>query len=352
MMNFITTLNGEITNVPPVWMMRQAGRYMQDYRKIRKTERNFIEFCLNPEKASDVTCQPVQKFGMDAAIIFSDILLILHMLNRQVVFLKDEGPKLNRLNIGEQLLSPGWDNYLENLQPVSEAVKLTRVKLDKKDNTKGTPIIGFSGSPWTLFTYLTEGGSSKDFPNARKFLWADYNNSQKIFDTLIEGIVYFLELQIKAGVNAIMLFDSWAGSIPSRFRNEFVYQPTKKITQTLRQRYPQIPIICLPKSIGEGIVEFVDIVQPNCVAVDHLTDIKFVHNSIPREIVIQGNIDPLCLVTGGNVLKKEVDYLLNIITDRPYIFNLGHGIVPETPEKNVAEIISYIREKKIGLSDS
>lgn len=351
-MNFIRTLNGEITKTPPIWIMRQAGRYMQDYRNVRSTEKNFIEFCLNPEKASNVTCQPIQKFGMDAAIIFSDILLVLHMMKYQVTFIKNEGPKLHKLNLGEPLLSPKWDIYLENLKPVSKAIKLTRVKLDKCENTKDTPIIGFSGSPWTLFTYLTEGGSSKDFPNARKFLWADHANSKQIFDILTQAIIHFLELQIKAGVNAIMLFDSWAGSIPARFRNEFVYQPTKIITQTLRKKYLHIPIICLPKSIGEGIVEFVDIVQPNCVAVDHLTDIEFVHKSISKEIVIQGNIDPLCLVTGGDVLKKEVDYLLNLITDRPYIFNLGHGIVPETPEQNVAEIISYIREKNIGLSNS
>jgi uroporphyrinogen decarboxylase len=351
-MNFIKTLNGEITKTPPIWIMRQAGRYMQDYRDVRSTEKNFIEFCLNPEKASNVTCQPIQKFGMDAAIIFSDILLILHMLNHEVTFIKNKGPKLHKLNVNEPLLSPNWDTYLANLKPVSDAIQLTRVKLDENENTKDTPIIGFSGSPWTLFTYLTEGGSSKDFPNARKFLWADHANSKQIFDILTQAIIHFLELQIKAGVNAVMLFDSWAGSIPARFRNEFVYQPTKIITQTLRQKYPHIPIICLPKSIGEGIVEFVDIVQPNCVAVDHLTDIEFVHRSIPKDIAIQGNIDPLCLVTGGYVLKKEVDYLLNLITDRPYIFNLGHGIVPETPEENVADIMSYIREKNIGLSIS
>ena len=351
-MNFIKTLNGELTKTPPIWIMRQAGRYLQSYRNVRKTEKDFIEFCLNPEKASNVTCQPIQKFGMDAAIIFSDILLILHMLNHQVTFVKNAGPKLHKLELGELLLPPKWDTYLTNLQPVSEAIKLTRVKLDKSENTKDTPIIGFSGSPWTLFTYLTEGGSSKDFPNARKYLWADRANSEKIFDVLTQAIIHFLEIQIKAGVNAIMLFDSWAGSIPARFRNKFVYKPTKTITQTLRKKYPHIPFICLPKSIGEGIVEFVDIVQPNCVAVDHLTDIEFVHKSIPKEVVIQGNIDPLCLVTGGDVLKKEVDYLLNLITDRPYIFNLGHGIVPETPEENVAEIISYIREKNIGLSIS
>ena len=351
-MNFIKTLNGEIPIVPPVWIMRQAGRYMRDYRAIRNTEKDFIEFCLNPEKASSVTCQPVEKFHMDAAIIFSDILLILHMLNHQVTFIKDKGPQLNKLSLGENLRLPKWGTYLANLQPVSEAIKLTRIKLNKSKDTKDIPIIGFSGSPWTLFTYLTEGGSSKDFLNARKFLWADYNNSKQIFDILIQAIVYFLELQIKAGVNAIMFFDSWAGSIPARFRNEFIYQPTKRITEIIREKYPKIPIICLPKSIGEGIVEFVDLVQPNCIAVDHLTDIEFVHKSIPREIAIQGNIDPLCLVAGGNVLKKEVDYLLNFITDRPYIFNLGHGIVPETPERNVSEIISYIREKKIGLSIS
>ena len=351
-MNFIRTLNGGIPKVPPVWIMRQAGRYMRDYRAVRSTEKDFIEFCLNPEKASIVTCQPVEKFHMDAAIIFSDILLILHMLNHQVTFIKDKGPQLNKLSLGENLQLPKWGTYLNNLQPVSEAIKLTRIKLNKNKDTRDTPIIGFSGSPWTLFTYLTEGGSSKDFLNARKFLWADYSNSKRIFDILTQAIVYFLELQIKAGVNAIMFFDSWAGSIPARFRNEFIYEPTKRMTETIREKYPKIPIICLPKSIGEGIVEFVDIVQPNCIAVDHLTDIEFVHKSIPREIAIQGNIDPLCLVAGGNVLKKEVDYLLNFITDRPYIFNLGHGIVPETPERNVAEIISYIREKKIGLSIS
>jgi uroporphyrinogen decarboxylase len=351
-MNFIKTLNGELTKTPPIWIMRQAGRYLQSYRNVRKTEKDFIEFCLNPEKASNVTCQPIQKFGMDAAIIFSDILLILHMLNYQVTFVNNEGPKLRKLELGELLLPPKWDTYLTNLQPVNEAIKLTRIKLDKSENTKDTPIIGFSGSPWTLFTYLTEGGSSKDFTNARKFLWADHANSEQIFDVLTQAIIHFLEIQIKAGVNAIMLFDSWAGSIPARFRNKFVYQPTKTITQTLRKKYPHIPFICLPKSIGEGIVEFVDIVQPNCVAVDHLTDIEFVHRSIPKDIAIQGNIDPLCLVTGGYVLKKEVDYLLNLITDRPYIFNLGHGIVPETPEENVAEIMSYIREKNIGLSIS
>ena len=351
-MNFLNALSGNLVKTPPIWIMRQAGRYMQAYREIRKTEKNFINLCLDPHKASDVTCQPVQKFGMDAAIIFSDILLVLHMLNHRVTFIENKGPKLNKLTLGEKLTPPNWDIYLASLQPVSEAIKLTRIKLDGSRKTKDTPIIGFSGSPWTLFTYLTEGGPSKDFSNARKFLWADHNNSQKIFNILTQAIILFLEIQVKSGVKAFMLFDSWAGSIPSRFRNEFVYQPTKKIIQTLRQKYPHIPFICLPKSIGEGIVEFVDIVQPNCIAVDHLTDIEFVHKSIPKEVALQGNIDPLCLVTGGDVLKREVDYLLNFINDRPYIFNLGHGILPETPEQNLEEIISYIREKKIGISIS
>ena len=351
-MRFLKTLNGQRTTIPPVWIMRQAGRYMQEYRKIRNAEKDFIKFCLDPVKASIITCLPVKKFDMDAAIIFSDILLILHMLNHKVTFIKDRGPTLERLCVSDSLKVPNWDLYLANLQPVSEAITLTRIKLDENENTRNTPIIGFSGSPWTLFTYLAEGGSSKDFQSARKFLWQDTRKTERIFDTLIQAIIYFLELQIKAGANAIMLFDSWAGSIPARFRNDFIYQPTRTITETIRQRYPHIPIICLPKSIGEGIVEFVDIVQPNCIAVDHFTDIEFVHKSIPKEIVIQGNIDPLCLVVGGGTLEKEVDYLLNIITKRPYIFNLGHGILPETPEKNVAEIISYIRGKRVGLSIS
>ena len=149
-----------------------------------------------------------------------------------------------------------------------------------------------------------------------------------------------------------MLFDSWAGSIPARFRNKFIYEPTRKIVQHIRAKKASIPIICFPKSMGEGIAEFADIINPNCIAVDHLTDIEFVHRSISKNIAIQGNIDPLCLVNGGDTLKKEVDYLRNLISDRPYIFNLGHGILPETPQQNLKDIISYIREEKIGISDS
>ena len=166
-MNFIKTLNGEITKTPPIWIMRQAGRYMQDYRNVRSTEKNFIEFCLNPEKASNVTCQPIQKFGMDAAIIFSDILLILHMLNHQVIFVKNEGPKLHKLNLGEQIKKKKWNTYLANLQPVSEAIKLTRVRVDKRVNSNEAPIIGSSGLLWTLFTYGVEGGSPTGWPVAR-----------------------------------------------------------------------------------------------------------------------------------------------------------------------------------------
>ena len=351
-MSFINTLNGKIAKTPPIWIMRQAGRYMSEYRAIRQTENNFINFCLNPEKASEVTCQPILKFNMDAAIIFSDILLVLHMIGHEVSFVKNEGPKLKGLNIGETIISPNWNNYLNKLNPVSEAIILTRKKLNSLEQYKNIPIIGFSGSPWTLFTYLVEGGSSKEFINSRKFLWKDYNNTKKIFRILNKAIIHFLEIQIEAGANAIMLFDSWAGSMPARFRNDFIYKPTKEITDYIREKYPDIPIICLPKSIGEGIIEFVDIVQPNCIAVDHLTNIEFVTQNIPKEIVIQGNIDPVCLIAGGDVLKREVDFLLNLITTRPYIFNLGHGILPETPQQNVAEIISYIRERNIGISIS
>ena len=349
-MSFIETLNGKITKTPPIWIMRQAGRYMSEYRQLRETESNFINFCLNPEKASTVTCQPVFKFHMDAAIIFSDILLVLHMLGKHVSFVKNDGPKLNGLNIGENIPPPDWDKYRRDLKPVAQAIQLTRTKLKEFERFKDTPIIGFSGSPWTLFTYLIEGGSSKNFSRSRKFLWGDYMNSKRIFSVLNQAIIYFLEIQIKAGANAVMLFDSWAGSIPARLRSEFIYESTVKITDYIKKYYPNIPIICLPKSIGEGMVEFVDIVQPNCIAVDHLTDIEFIHRNISKKIAIQGNIDPMCLVAGGNILETEVDFLLNLITDRPYIFNLGHGILPETPQQNVAKIISYIRGKNIGIS--
>ena len=351
-MHFLNTLNGNITSKPPIWIMRQAGRYLPEYRFIRNTEVNFIKFCLNPEKASEVTCQPIKKFNLDAAIIFSDILLIPHMLDFKVSFIKNKGPKLKKLNIGEKVTFNDWKKFKSNLAPVGKAINLSRIKLNKNVKSKNTPIIGFSGSPWTLFTYLTEGQSSKDFPNARKFLWSNTYGSEEIFEILVQAIISFLEIQLEAGVDAIMLFDSWAGSIPARFRNKFIYEPTRKIVQYIRTKNASIPIICFPKSMGEGIVEFADIINPNCIAVDHLTDIEFIHKSISKNIAIQGNIDPICLVHGGHTLKREVDYLLNLISDRPYIFNLGHGILPETPQQNLTDIISYIREKKIGISIS
>ncbi len=346
-MKFITTLRGEKQNNPPVWIMRQAGRYLSEYRDIRSTEDNFINFCLNAEKASEVTCQPINKFGLDAAIIFSDILLVLQMLGHEVSFVSNQGPIVRKLNFGDQIIFNDWFRYKLDLEPVARAINLTKIKVDNK-----VPIIGFSGSPWTLFTYLVEGKSSKDFSNARNFLWGDTKNAEVTFDVLVKAIIYFLEIQLKAGADAIMLFDSWAGSIPARFRKKFILDPTKKIVTHLRKQYPSIPIICFPKSIGEGIIEFVDVIEPNCIAVDQFTDIEFVHKSIPKNVVIQGNIDPICLVHGGKTLEKEVDYILNLVTDRPYIFNLGHGILPNTPEQNVEKMISCIREFKVGLSIS
>ena len=338
-MIFINTLNGQTNNVPPVWIMRQAGRYLTEYMDVRKTEQNFINFCLNAEKASQVTCQPINKFGMDASIIFSDILLVLHMLGRKVTFVTEKGPILRELQIGEKLNFERWDEYKLRLNPVKEAIILTKQNL-----TKQTPVIGFSGNAWTLFTYLTEGGSSKNFLKAREFLWKDTKNAEQIINLLVNAIINFLDIQIEGGADAIMLFDSWAGSLPARFRKKFILDPTKKIVRHIRSTYPLIPIICFPKSIGEGIIEFVDTVKPNCIAVDHFTDMEFVDKYISKNVVVQGNIDPMCLVQGGEVLKKEVDYLLNLLRNRPYIFNLGHGILPNTPEEHVAELVSYIRK--------
>ncbi len=339
-MKFLDTLHGKKNDIPPIWIMRQAGRYLTEYRDIRSTEKNFMKFCLSAEKTSEVTCQPIDKFNMDAAIIFSDILLVLHMLNRKVSFIADRGPLIERLNVGEKITFKEWDTFKRNLKPVSDSINLTKYRLKKK-----TPLIGFSGSPWTLFTYLIEGGSSRDFSNARNFLWSAPKNVEEIFEVLVEAIINFLDIQLEAGVDAIMLFDSWAGAIPSRFRERFILEPTKMIIKHIRRKNPSAPVICFPKSIGEGVAEFVDVVEPDCIAIDHLTDINFVHKTISKNVVIQGNIDPICLVNGGAVMKKEIDYLLNLMSDRPYIFNLGHGILPNTPETNVTNLISYIREK-------
>ena len=339
-MNFIEVLHGKRINPPPIWIMRQAGRYLPEYRKIRQTETNFISFCLNPNKACEVTLQPINRYQFDASIIFSDILLIPWAMNRNVRFVKNIGPKLDALRSIEDIQSFADVNLSNKYEAVGIAINKTRKALPKK-----TALIGFSGAPWTLMTYLFEGGSSRDFETTKSFLWQNPGETIDIINLLTEKVAEFLIVQANQGANALMLFDSWASSVPSSWRDEIIYKPHQKVIEILRKNNINLPFIGFPKGIGEGLISYADQVEINCIALDQHTDPFWASKVLPPNLAIQGNLDPLCLVMGGQKMKDEISKIIDCFANRPHIFNLGHGVVPQTPPEHVQDLVEFIRTK-------
>ena len=339
-MNFIEVLHGKRINPPPIWIMRQAGRYLPEYRKIRQTDTNLISFCLKPKKACEVTLQPINRYQFDASIIFSDILLIPWAMNRNVRFVKNIGPKLDALRSIEDIQSFADVNLSNKYEAVGIAINKTRKALPKK-----TALIGFSGAPWTLMTYLFEGGSSRDFETTKSFLWQNPGETIDIINLLTEKVAEFLIVQANQGANALMLFDSWASSVPSSWRDEIIYKPHQKVIEILRKNNINLPFIGFPKGIGEGLISYADQVEINCIALDQHTDPFWASKVLPPNLAIQGNLDPLCLVMGGQKMKDEISKIIDCFANRPHIFNLGHGVVPQTPPEHVQDLVEFIRTK-------
>ena len=339
-MKLIETLSGKRSNPPPIWIMRQAGRYLPEYRAVRQTEPDFISFCLNPKKACKVTVQPIKRYEFDASIIFSDILLIPWAMNRNVRFISGIGPKLDVLTSLKDIEIYANKDLSSKYEAVGKAVKLTRQTLPNK-----TALIGFSGAPWTLMTYLLEGGSSRDFENTKSFLWQKPNEAIEIIRILTEKIAEFLIVQANQGVNVLMLFDSWASAVPASWRNEIIYKPHQNIIEILRRNEVDLPFIGFPKGIGEGLVNYANEVETSCIALDQHTDPFWANRALPSNIAIQGNLDPLCLVTGGQQMKDQISRIIDCFADRPHVFNLGHGVVPQTPPEHIQDLVDFIRIK-------
>ena len=337
-MLFLDTLERKTTGTTPIWIMRQAGRYLPEYRAVRETTPDFVSFCLTPDKACEVTLQPIKKFGFDASIIFSDILLVLSALGRDLTFEEGRGPVLKPLLSFNEMKFAHSDAIKSYASPVADAVKLTRQKL-----SKDVALIGFSGAPWTLMTYLLEGGSSRDFSTARQFLFSEPAQTDAILTLLCDTISEFLVLQAHAGANVLMLFDSWSGMVPSSKREMVVTKTHQKIIQSVRDRGYTQPFISFPKGLSEGLVSYCDNVDISCIGLDHLTDMRWAAQKIRSDIVLQGNLDPLCLVEGGEQMKREVGHIMEAVGARSHVFNLGHGIVPHTPQKHVSDLINMVR---------
>ena len=335
---FLNTLSGTIQTPPPIWLMRQAGRYMDDYRALRSTEPDFISFCLNSDKAAEVTLQPIHRFGFDAAIIFSDILLIPWALERNVRFVTGTGPLLDPLEKMQDMDASLLDDITVKLEPVGQAIQKTKAQLPED-----TALIGFAGAPWTVITYMLEGQSSRDFPTARRWLWANNRDFDQLLELVIQATVDFLELQARAGADALMLFDSWASAVPAELRDQVVTHPAGQIKKQLRERGITQPLIGFPKGIGEGLLRYCELSGIRAVGIDHGTDIGWAAKTLPDDIVLQGNLDPLTLIAAGEKMKDAVISILDACSNRPHIFNLGHGITPETPVGHVDSLIEIVR---------
>ncbi|MBL6622380.1 MAG: uroporphyrinogen decarboxylase [Alphaproteobacteria bacterium] len=339
-MQLVNLLKGDKNAGRALWFMRQAGRYLPEYRSVRAEMPDFISFCLNPEKAFEVTLQPIERFDLDAAIIFSDILTIPWLLERNLRFEAGRGPLLDAmdhpLDINAQLIT----SLEDKLSPVGDAVRLTRKKL-----STDKALIGFAGAPWTLVTYMAEGGSSRDFAKAKSWLWSARAQTKALFSLLEEAVIRLLVLQARAGADVLMLFDSWAGAVPDALREDFVINPAIRIIDGVRDQGIAQPIICFPKGLGEGLLGFADQVPCQGLGIDQHTNLAWAAENLPENLVLQGNMDPLAVAAGGAPMRAELDRILAAMAGRSHIFNLGHGFVPHTPVENVAELTQLVRER-------
>ena len=334
MQKVMNVLSGNKVDIPPVWMMRQAGRHLPEYLKVRKTTNNFIDFCFDSQKATEVTLQPIDRYDMDAAILFADILLVPIALGRTVSFEKGIGPILDPLSVND---IRNFQINTDTLEPVYETVREVRKKLHNNKT-----LIGFCGGPWTVATYMLEG---KGTPNKEKAKIFAYKNEEAIND-LLDYLVHisseYLIKQAEAGADVLQIFESWASDLSPYLFNKLIIEPTKKIIKHVRDAGITVPIIGFPKNCGLSIKEYVKSSGISAIAVSTEVPLDQIRSFIPRNMAIQGNLDPLALRIGGKTLKNQVQNILDKASG-PHIFNLGHGVTPDVKIENIKAVISHIR---------
>ena len=335
---FLDTINGKHHTIPPVWLMRQAGRYLPEYKETRKKAGGFLDLCYNSDLSTEVTLQPIQRYGFDAAILFADILLIPQALGMDLWFEAGEGPRLNGILNGFDIKNlKQVDDIHETLGPIYQTVKNLSTALPNE-----TTLIGFAGAPWTVATYMVFGKGSKDHSEVKRFVNENPELFDKLINILIEATIEYLCSQITSGAEVIKIFDSWAGALSGQDMIKYSFKPMTKIASVIKERFPSIPIIAFPRGVGGGYELFSEVDEFSVLAIDSAVPAPWARK-LQDNIVIQGNLDPLLLVSGGSKLKHEVEYLLDNLNDKPYIFNLGHGITPDAKPENVELLMSYIR---------
>ena len=331
-------LIGEAVWPPPVWLMRQAGRYLPEYRAVRSRAGSFLALCTAPALAAEVTLQPVRRFGMDGAILFSDILILPWALGRDLDFREGEGPVMSPLRSAAEVDRLDATSLAGRVSPVLETVRLVR------RDVGGAALIGFAGAPFTVACYMVEGRGTKEFAQARRLAHADPALFAALIERLTAATVEYLALQAEAGAEALMLFDSWSGLLPPRLFSEYVMNPAARIRSALRDRCPGVPVIGFPRLAGLGAVAYAEATGVDALALDTGADLERLCPMLPERVATQGNLDPMALVAGGTALAAEARGVLAAVKGRPHVFNLGHGVVPETPPENVAELVRLVRE--------
>ena len=335
----LRALKGEVQPVPPIWMMRQAGRYLPEYRATRAQAGDFLKLCYNPELAAEVTLQPIRRYGFDAAILFADILLICQALGADLWFETGEGPRLSTITTRAELdaLKPVHAIH-DTLSPVYETVRRL-----SRDLPRETTLIGFAGAPWTVATYMIAGRGTKDQGPAHALKAADRATFAALIDLITEATIEYLSEQVKAGAEVVKLFDSWAGSLRGEDFTEFALKPAARIIAALKARHPGLPIIAFPREAGQGYVGFATATGADCVAIDNSVTPEWAAQHVQPGGCVQGNLASSHMVTGGEALVAETLRVVNAFRKGPHIFNLGHGITPDADPENVRLMIETVR---------
>lgn len=335
----LKALRGEVQDVPPIWMMRQAGRYLPEYRATRARAGDFLSLCYNPELAAEVTLQPIRRYGFDAAILFADILLLPQALGADLWFVTGEGPRLSTLTTQAEFdaLKPASDVH-EVLSPIYETVSILSRELPKE-----TTLIGFAGAPWTVATYMVAGRGTPDQGPAHALITENRALFAALIDRLTEGTIEYLSRQIDAGAEVVKLFDSWAGSLKGADFDEFALAPAKRIIAELKARHPGIPVIAFPREAGDRYIGFARATGADCVALDNSVSAEWAAEHVQVDGCVQGNLASSHMVTGGQALVDETRAIVKAFSKGPHIFNLGHGITPDADPDNVQRMIDAVR---------
>ncbi|MGA7425615.1 MAG: uroporphyrinogen decarboxylase [Rhodoplanes sp.] len=334
----LDVLAGQRCVIPPIWMMRQAGRYLPEYRAVREKAGSFLDLCFTPELATEVTLQPIRRFNLDAAILFSDILVVPHALGQTVTFVTGEGPRLTPAIDGDNVAAFAKRLDLSTLAPVFETIRRVKPALPAH-----VALLGFCGAPWTVATYMVAGQGTPDQGPARLMAYRDPAGFARLIDALTDASIDYLVGQLKSGVDAVQVFDTWAGILPPEEFERWCVEPMRRIVAGVRSSVPGGKIIGFPRGAGASLLRYVERVEVDAVGLDWSIDRDFARREIQSRVAVQGNLDPIALLAGGEALDRAVDAVLAAFAEGPFIFNLGHGILPETPVAHVEQMLRRVR---------